>query len=178
MQFRCSKVSCKISYLRHLRWYLTGSTSTASSVEFQLFFCRLAWISRAGSLHSPSFCSKHLIKVDKVNQLKNIGKNWRPYFVVSHFVVRLVFCEEESKVIYSQADREIEGIPGDFSCLQLLSLGHSTYHHKGKRYANTAKFCKFSEWHFSQFISYIIHKNDSKRLFCGTATVWMYPCVL
>ena len=36
----------------------------------------------------------------------------------------------------NQAAREIEGIPGDFSRLQLLSLRHSTYHHKGKRYEN------------------------------------------
>ena len=27
-------------------------------------------------------------------------------------------------------------------------------------------------------MSYIIHKNDSKHLFYGTATAWMYPCVL
>ena len=35
-------------------------------------------------------------------------------------------CEEESKVIYSQADREIEGIPGDFSRLQPVSYTHLT----------------------------------------------------
>ena len=78
--------------------------------------------------------------MDKVKQLKNIDKKLKTVFRSKSLRCPLSVCllrEEESKVIYSQADREIEGIPaGDFSRLQLLSLGHSTYHHKGKRYAN------------------------------------------
>ena len=80
--------------------------------------------------------------MDKVKQLKNIdkklktlsrNKSFRCPFSFLFFSLR----EEESKVIYSEVDREIEGIPGPqaiFSRLQSLSHGHSTCHHKGKRY--------------------------------------------
>ena len=57
--------------------------------------------------------------MDKVKQLKNIDKKLKTLFRSKSFRCPFSFFfklrEEESKVIYSEVDREIEGIPaGDF----------------------------------------------------------------
>ena len=74
-----------------------------------------------------------------VKKLKYIDKKPKTLFRSKSLRCPLSFCwlrEEESKVIYSEADGKRDGIPGDFFRLQLLSFGHSMDHHKRKQYAN------------------------------------------